>query len=298
VDFADAPTMVKVLVMLCALSLPVVAAEQIALRPGYRVGDRYAIALVTKTDTRVDARGAASKSFREKVELRYTAQVEVLEVDAAGAPLRERHEGVDLTYERPEGRQSLFAQGAVFELTRRSGGSVEIRFGGERVQPQIERIVGDLLAHQSECTVAALLDPGRPVAVGERWELDPDRVREFLRARGIQSPKLSGPSTAKLETGDGDQLSLRYRIPIDQFALKDLPENSTRTDSEGSLQGELRLDGHGLHRAIAHTSALSLEIDGAVHPPGTTATAAWSLARSQSVDQHTETLRDQLATSR
>src|SRR2546422_3395520 len=98
-------------------------ADEIALRPRYQVGDRYALVLATETKTRVDARGSARNAFREDVELRYTAQVEVLETDDAGAPVRERHEDPDLRYVRPEGTQSLFAKGAAFDLGRRSAGA-------------------------------------------------------------------------------------------------------------------------------------------------------------------------------
>jgi hypothetical protein len=61
---------------------------------------------------------------------------------------------------RPDGTKSLFTPGATFELARRSDGTVQITFHGERVSAKIEQVVGDLLAHQSEYAVAALLDPG------------------------------------------------------------------------------------------------------------------------------------------
>jgi len=285
---------------LAALVAPAASAapEEVVLRPRYQVGDRYALALSTETKTRVDARGTARNKFREQVELRYAAQVEVLATDDAGSPVRERHEDVDLTYLRPEGTQSLFAKGASFELTRRTDGTVEIRFRGERVEAKIEKIVGDLLAHQSEYAIAALLDPGRPVTVGERWELDPERVREFLRARGIRAVKLDGAATAELGAGKGDQLALRYRIPIRGFALPDLPPGANPAGSKGSLDGKVELDGRGFHRARAHSSALALQLAGSLDAPAGGRPASWKLRRSQSVDQHTEMLKDQLASSR
>jgi hypothetical protein len=288
------------LIALAALAAPALraAGDPVDLRTRYEAGDRYALALITKTNTRVDARGASTKGFREEVELRYSAEVEVLETDASGAPLRERHEKVEFTAVRPEETKSLFTPGATFEVARRSDGTVRIESGGEWVGAKIEKIVGDLLAHQSEYAIAGLLDPGHPVAVGERWELDPERVQTFLDARGIQSAKLDGAATAELEAGEGGQLALHYRIPIKKFVLPDLPAGSTRTDSEATLKGDVQLDARGLHRAVAHRSSLELEIDGAVHEPGTARATAWTLARSQSVDQRTETLKDQLATSR
>src|SRR5678815_919513 len=117
---------------LAALSGPAHAADDasIALRPRYQVGDRYALALTTKTKTRVEARGGARNAFREDVALKYKAQVEVLATDAAGAPERERHENVDLRYERPDGSKALFAPGATFEVARKADGRVEITVNG------------------------------------------------------------------------------------------------------------------------------------------------------------------------
>src|SRR5262245_19375851 len=69
----------------------------------HRVGDRYALSLSTDTNTAIDTRGASGRGFRQDVTLRYTATVEVLEVDAQGLPVRERHEGAQLSYSRPDG---------------------------------------------------------------------------------------------------------------------------------------------------------------------------------------------------
>jgi hypothetical protein len=272
-------------------------AEEIALRPRHQVGDRYALSLSLDTTTRAGARRAEHNSFREDVELHYAAQVEVLETDAAGIPVRERHEGAELTSERPEGKRELFVKGAVFDLARRGDGSVEIQFRGERAAPAIEKIVGDLLAHQSEYALAALLDPGRPLSVGDRWELDPVRVGEFLRARGIRDAVLDEPATAVLATGDRDALALRYRIPIREFALAELPEGATAQRSKASLEGEVQLDSGGFHRARAHSSRLQVAIDGSLRKVGNAAAGRWRLRRSQSVAQVTETLKDQLASS-
>lgn len=273
-------------------------ADDVVLRPRYQVGDRYALSLSLDTKTRVDVRGAARDSFREDVELSYAAQVEVLETDAAGLPLRERHEGVELDSARAMETSELFVKGAVFELTRRADSSVEIHFRGARVEPRIEKIVGDLLAHQTEYAIAALLDPGRPVAIGERWELEPARVEEFLRTRGIRAVALDGAASVELAKGESEGLVLRYRIPIRRFAIPELPDGASSSDSKGRLEGEVQLDGGGFHRARAHTSELRLDIKGALRAPGSSRAARWHLSRAQSVDQHTETLKDQLASSR
>ena len=57
----------------------------------------------------------------------------------------------------------------------------------------------------------------------------------------------------------------------------------------------MKLDPRGLHRAQGHTSELVLDIDGALAASGGARAAPWRLHRSQAVDQHTETLKDQLA---
>jgi len=279
------------------------SADGISLRPRYQVGDRYALSLSLDTATRVDARRGGTRnpsgdSFREDVELHYKAQVEVLETDAAGHPVRERHEKAELTSERPEGTRALFVEGAVFDLLRRGDGTVEIQFQGARVAPEIEKIVGDLLAHQTEYGLAALLDPGRPLTIGERWEIDEARAAEFLRVRGISSVALDGAADAVLSQAGPDGLMLRYRIPIRDFALPKVPEGSSSRDSEGSLEGEVKLAGGGLHRVQAHSSKLLLRINGSLSAQGPALAGRWNLRRTQSVAQRTETLKDQLASSR
>src|SRR5262249_27402893 len=264
------------------------AADQVALRPRFQAGDRYAVTLSLDTKTRVDAR----ETFRESVQLRYAARVEVLETDSAGLPRRERHEEVELTSVRPDGTRELFAKGTAIELERHGDGSVAIEFQGERVEARIEKVVADLLAHQTEYALAALLDPGRPVAAGERWELDPARVVEFLRARGVGDVELDGVASAALQD---DGLAVRYRIPIREFELPELPDGARSTHSKGRLEGEVKLGSSGLHRAQAHRSQLVLDIDGTLAAAGGAHAAPWRLHRSQAVDQHTETLKDQLA---
>ena len=66
----------------------------------------------------------------------------------------------------------------------------------------------------------------------------------------------------------------------------------------GQPPGEVKLDGGGFHRARAHTSKLVLEINGSLRARGPALAGRWDLRRSQSIDQHTETLKDQLASSR
>lgn len=298
--FSDAQDEVRPLrhiASLCAAALVAAAAlasraepDRIVLRPRYQVGDRYALALSVDTKTRVNAR----ESFREQVELRYAAQVEVLATDSAGIPLRERHEQAQLTSVRSDGTRELFAKDTQFELERRADGSVAIEFREQRVEPRVEKIVGDLLAHQAEYALAALLDPGRPAAAGERWPLDAKRTAAFLSARGVSSVELDGEGSAALED---DGVTLRYRIPIRAFALADLPEGSRSTRSRGRLEGELKLDPRGPHRPRSRSEELVLDVAGSIAAAPGAPSARWRLRRSQEVEQQTETLKDQLAGS-
>jgi hypothetical protein len=103
---------------------------------------------------------------------------------------------------------------------------------------------------------------------------------------------LDGAGSAEL-AGDGH--TLRYRIPIRSFDLAELPGGAHSTRSKGRLEGEVKLDPHGTHRARAHTAALVLDIDGTLTAEKGAPSARWRLNRSQSVEQHTEILKDQLA---
>jgi hypothetical protein len=267
----------------------------IELAFGHRVGDRFAISLSTDTHTAIDTRIARGNRIREDVTLRYRATVEVLAVDSHGMPVRERHEGVALEYTRPDGNGSLFKDDATFEVVHQDDGSVAMFLFGARVEPRIEAIVGDLLAHRIESSVGRLLDPGRPVAVDDRWELDAARVRSFLAARGLHGVDLDGAATAQLRGGDGQPLRLHYAIPIQSFGLPELPDASRVTRTRGSLEGDLELASAPGHRPVAHASALQLRMGGRVAIAGDRRPARFVLTRSQSVDQRTDTVRDQLA---
>ena len=138
--------------------------------------------------------------------------------------------------------------------------------------------MGDLLAHQTEYAIAALLDPGRPWAIGERWELDPERVDEFLRARGVRDVALDGAASAELAKGEGEGLAIRYRIPIRRFALPDLPGGASASDSKGRLEGEVQLDGRGAHRARAIVRSCGSTSTGRLRATGTRTPRAGSCA--------------------
>jgi hypothetical protein len=255
------------------------------------VGDRYALTLSTETDT---ASRAGSERFHEDVALRYAATVEVLEVDATGMPVRERHEGVELRFERPDGTGSLFKEGATFEVVRKGDAGVALYLFGGRVESKIEKVVGDLLLHQTEYGVARLIDPGRPVAPGERWDLDAERVRTFLRHRGLHGADLDGTATARLSGGEGEPLRIHYEIPVASFALREMPAGARTTRARADLEGDVEFAAGPAYRPVSHSSALSARLNGELD---SARPARFELSRSQSVDQRTETVRDQLAST-
>ena len=275
------------------------AAEEIALRPRYEVGDSYTLSLSAAIDTEVRATSAKRRSH-DDLQLRYEATVVVLETDGAGTPIRERHDAVALTYVRPgdpEEMGSLFQNGTQYEV-RRTGGDVQIFFRGERVQRKVEQIVAHLLQSQFEYSLGALVDPGRAVEVGDSWQLDREQVRSFLRARGVEGVRLDEPATATLErqtSAAGEELAIRYRIPIAGFELSSMPENASGVRSNGALEGEVQLAAGGVRRPLLHSSTLALDMKGAVYAPGSARAVPWTYRRNDAVDQRTQLIVDQVA---
>src|SRR5215470_11843930 len=88
--------------LLAALgALPIALAasgEEISLRPRFQPGDAYVLSLSAVKNAELLAPAGRPKPFREDVHLRYEANVVVLETDAAGLPVRERHRDVTLTF--------------------------------------------------------------------------------------------------------------------------------------------------------------------------------------------------------
>ena len=188
------PRSFAALVAILVLSVAGVAsAEEIALKPRYQPGDSYVLSLQTTTQTAVRSKSARRKPFDEDVQLEYGARVVVLEIDAHGRPVRERHEEVRLAFARPGEAGSLFAEHAVFEVRRGGDGEIRLFANEKRVERAVEKIVADLLASQFEYSLGPVLfDPGHPVAIGESWELDRSVARRFLRDRGMRRRRVRG----------------------------------------------------------------------------------------------------------
>jgi hypothetical protein len=271
------------------------SAEDVVLRPHYSQGDSYALSLTARNDARIASRGPVAKGFDEDAEIRYRATVVVLAVDADGVPLRERHQGVDLTIVRPGEAGVPFLSGT-FEV-RRDGGATRVFMGGERADRSVEQVVTRLLANQLEYGIGALLDPGRDVSVGERWELPEARVRAYLKAQGIRNAKLEEAAGATLVRAKDDTLAVRYRIPIESFTLRKLPENARTARSQGSLEGEVTLGTQ--RRPVRHAGSLLLEMNGAVVKSGAGMSAAypWSYRVAKSLEQRTRKVEPEIASA-
>jgi hypothetical protein len=285
------------LAFVCLLSLlaPALAGEEIVLRPRRRPGDAYRLSLSVATRTEAASRAAEGRSSEEDVRLLYNASVVVLEVDAAGRPVRERHDGVRLTFERPGETGSLFGRDASYEVRRGDDGDVRLYVRDRRVDREVEKIVAEILASQLEHGLEArLIDPGRPVAVGESWELDPALARRFLDERGVRVLAFAGAPSATLERGvdedDLDQLAIRYSIPIAWCEPTRLPANARAGESEGRFEGLVRL-ASGPGEPASRSSRLRFRVQGITGA----ASGAWSLERSQRSDQRVTAIETRTA---
>ena len=278
-----------------ALALPALA-EEIVLKPRFEPGDSYQLSLRATTSTETSLSSGAEKAFHENVQLEYKTTVEVLEVDAAGQSVRERHHDVELTFMRPEESGSLFRK-AIYQV-RRSNGEIRIFVRGERVEPRVEKLIAGILGSQFEYTLGpALFDPGRPVEVGESWELDPSLTRRFLREQGLRGVELAEPATATLKLeGDGRtrERVIHFSIPIDRFELSELPENARTAGSRARYAGEIRLSRDPAGSPVTFSSNLDMSLQGVVPAPRVASSVPWSFQRSQISDQQTRRVESTL----
>ena len=262
---------------------------ELRLTPRHEVGDRFTLSIDATTHTHALSRSPATDTAGEQVRLRYDASVVILEVDDAGASLRERHEGARLRFERPDGTGSLFPERVDYELRRRGNGGLRIFVGDERLDRRRESLITALLESRFEATLGpALLAPGRPVEIGDSWTLDRKLAKRFLREQGLRVTKFGAPATATLEVnpdGDGRELRIRYEIPIAQLELAEMPRNTRTTASDASYNGELRLG--AAPRYQAHVSNLVVDMNGAVVKSGVAWSFPFELRSSKLVRQQT-----------
>jgi hypothetical protein len=291
-----ATRLVASLSLLCGLSIPA-QAEEVRLQRRHHVGDSYALSLRTTTQSALRAK--PRKSQAEDVQLTYTATVEVLEVDAAGLPVRERHAGAQLRYERPDGAGALFREGASFEVRRDADGGLALFANDGRVERKIEKLVADVLARQFEYSlVPDLLAPGRSVEIGETWELDPKIARRLLRAHDVRIVDFAGPATATLARAADDDASarvIRYRIPIARWEPGTLPDNARTAESDAQVEGEIRLSTDPDAAPLEHRSKLVSSLHGVMTASGVAAPVPWSLENASASEQSTRILRRSIA---
>ena len=270
------------------------SAEDVVLRPHYSPGDSYALALTAQNDAELFWRGHAPNGFEEDAELRYTATVVVLEADASGLPTRERHQGAQLAIVREGASRSPYLSGN-FEVRRSADGDAQVYIAGERADRNVEQVVMRVLGNQLEYAIGALVDPGRPVAVGESWPLPEEQVRAYLKRHNVRRALLDGPATATLVRASESRLAVRYQIPIASFTLRKLPANAQAARSGGRLEGEVQLGAQ--RRPVHHASTLVLEISGAVVKSGVSPSYPWAYRGTTSLEQRTRKVEPEFASA-
>ncbi|MDJ0787643.1 MAG: hypothetical protein QNK05_12610 [Myxococcota bacterium] len=288
--------LIAVAVALCAMSG---TAEEIHLRPDFAPGDSYQLNLSAITDTAAFSQRGDRNSYSEAVKLDYRARVLVLSVDARGFPTRERHHDVRLGFVRPDESGQLFGSGTSFEVRRTDGGGIGVFANGRRIERGVEKVVVNLLKDQFELGGApALIEPGRPVALGEQWELDRERAKRLLQAGGVRVVEMGGPATAELrladpprdgEPGTDSDWVVRYRIPADWVRLSEMPEGSRASSSEAVLEGEIRLT-PGRSTLVSHSSHLRMKMAGVAGQGGSHLNVPWRLETTKRNVQYTTPL--------
>jgi hypothetical protein len=258
------------------------------LAPRHQPGDAYRLSLRVSTRTESSRGGKADPEIDEDVHLDYTASVRVLEVDAEGRPVRERHDGVRLSFERPGETGSLFKEGASFEVRRPA--DVQVFVAGARMERAVEKVVSDILERQLLFTLEpALVDPRRRVEVGASWSLDPSLARRLLLGRGLRVMEFGPRGSATLERrwreDVGMELVVEYQVPVKSFELTRMPAFAEASSSEARLEGQIRLGPEAGAPPIAWTSSLSLRLSGTSTAPGATQGAPWTMRSSMLVEQ-------------
>ena len=288
-----ASTLAAVVSTVSLFLAPAAVSEELQLRPRFDPGDAYRLSLRVTTETDASSKGPNGESIQEEVRLQYKASVVVLEVDAAQRPIRERHRGVSLTFERPGESGSLFTEPVTLDVVRKDG--LEIQLGSKRVDSRIERTITELLEKQFEFTLEpALLEPGRAVEVGDSWQPDESLTRRFLQSRGIRVIDFAEGAVATLrrqtrENG-GSELVIDYDIPISRLELTQMPPNSEATRSEARLSGQVQLATDPGKAPPSSTSNLTLELNGLSR--ASVQSMPWNIRSSTRVEKASEATQD------
>jgi hypothetical protein len=285
------PTLLSVGAILALAVAATAPAEEIAFLPKYQPGDSYVLTLGATSETDASSGGSVSKRFHEMLQMDYEATVVILEVDGEGRPIRERHQDVSMVVRSTQGSGPVFEGDLTLEVHRHHG-KVRVFCDGCRTNPNKEKAIVRILETQFEHTLEpSLLDPRRPVAVGESWELDRSLAGELLRRRGVRVAAFGEPATATLVRRAGDDgsvgLEVDYRIPISWVNVSELFPSAFAGETDGLLQGRVRF-APALDRVpISRTSTLTLDVDGAVTTSAEIATRPypWSVHSSRVAEQ-------------
>jgi len=275
------------------LHAPVAFAGALVLSPRHEPGDRYALVIETASETEAVTKRAGVEPFRERVEQVYRAEVEVLEVDAEGRAIRERHERVRLTGARGGETGSLFGEDVGYEVERDEHGRIRIHAEAAAESARIERVVVPLLENRLAHSLgAALLEPGGRVEVGASWTLSKPLARRLLRGADVRVVRFDGEPTAVLRphASNADLVSLHYTIPVARFELRDMPGHTRTTRSRARFEGRVDLAADGAGGLVSHHATLELRMSGTVDPGGVAAPFGWSLARSERSSERTRAL--------
>ena len=265
------------------------SAESISLTPRFAPGDSFQLSLRTETSTEAVARGRGRTAFDESVQLDYAATVSVLEVDERGAPVRERHRDVQLTFARPDESGSLFSKSTAFDV-HRADGEIRIFIGEQRAPAGVERVVAKLLQERFDrAAFSRWLEPDRPVVVGETWQLDPHGARRLLALQGIHVHGFDGPPTATLERR-GEGLAIRYRIPVRRVGLTDMPANTETARSRSQFEGHVDVPVDPRAMPISHSARFAIDVQGAVRNSRVAPSHGWRLERTHTIDQRLQVI--------
>lgn len=262
--------------------------DALNLRPARQPGDAYRLSVQVDTRNEASTGGGAESAFGEEVVLDYRADVLIRALDRHGRVVREHHQDVSLSFERPHESGSLFKEGVGFEVRRES--DLRLFVDERRVDRRIEQVVAEVLDRQFEYSLeSAMIVPPENAEVGDSWPLDRSLTRRFLLSHGVEPLDLEVGGTARLlrEPDPGRPgahlLAIVYEVPEFQFRPREMPERASVLTSRGSLEGRVLIAPGSSPGPVSARSSLALEVQGETTQRGTTAEdetrTPWSLER-------------------
>jgi len=233
----------------------------------YQPGEVYTLAVHLKTEG-----GAASRSGLDRkhesldATYAYQAQVEVLEVDFAGNPTRERHTGISLSVEK-NGQLLKFAPKGSGIFAEIGGDGATRYFAGERGERPIRGTMENILRFvvvltPEDWSNAALLGAEEPASEGDTWALDGPAMKERLAQTHLLTVKDPIGGTVALVTDAPGRTVLTYEAALSWLEVPGVHPNARIYSSEGTVSGTWKRTG-GLDAQLVHTSTLNYRLKGA-----------------------------------